>query len=71
MATDGNREGEAIARLIINLSENDEKPLKRLWINSLEKEEINAAIRGLNYLKEIKKSEDKVSEGINFCEIKD
>lgn len=40
IATDGDREGEAIARLIINLSGNNHKQLKRLWINSLEKEEI-------------------------------
>lgn len=36
IATDGDREGEAIARLIINLSGNNQKQLKRLWINSLE-----------------------------------
>ena len=48
IATDGDREGEAIARLIINLSNNSHKTLKRLWINSLEKEEIQ---KGLNNLK--------------------
>lgn len=48
IATDGDREGEAIARLIINLSKNSHKTLKRLWINSLEKEEIQ---KGLNNLK--------------------
>lgn len=47
IATDGDREGEAIARLIINLSGNDHKPLKRLWINSLEKEEIKKGFRNL------------------------
>lgn len=36
ITTDGDREGEAIARLIINLSGNNQKQLKRLWINSLE-----------------------------------
>ena len=47
IATDGDREGEAIARLIINLSGNNHKPLKRLWINSLEKEEIKKGFRHL------------------------
>ncbi|MDN6629896.1 MAG: toprim domain-containing protein [Staphylococcus equorum] len=47
IATDGDREGEAIARLIINLSGNDKKPLKRLWINSLEKDEIKKGFRQL------------------------
>ena len=47
IATDSDREGEAIARLIINLSGNDHKPLKRLWINSLEKEEIKKGFRNL------------------------
>lgn len=48
IATDGDREGEAIARLIINLSGNSHKEIKRLWINSLEKEEIQ---KGFNNLK--------------------
>ena len=47
IATDGDREGEAIARLIINLSGNNHKQLKRLWINSLEKEEIKNGFRHL------------------------
>ena len=47
IATDGDREGEAIARLIINLSGNSEKKLKRLWINSLEKEEIKKGFQNL------------------------
>lgn len=47
IATDGDREGEAIARLIINLSGNEKKPLKRLWINSLEKDEIKKGFRQL------------------------
>lgn len=47
IATDGDREGEAIARLIINLSGNDKKPLKRLWINSLEKDEIKKGFEHL------------------------
>ena len=49
IATDGDREGEAIARLIINLSGNNNKVLKRLWINSLEKEEIK---KGFLHLRE-------------------
>ena len=49
IATDSDREGEAIARLIIRLSGNDFKPQKRLWINSLEKDEI---ITGFKNLKE-------------------
>ncbi len=48
IATDGDREGEAIARLIINLSGNSHKKLKRLWINSLEQTEIR---KGFNNLK--------------------
>lgn len=55
IATDGDREGEAIARLIINLSGNSHKKLKRLWINSLEAEEIK---KGFNNLK---KGEDYYS----------
>ncbi|WP_227004443.1 type IA DNA topoisomerase [Jeotgalibaca porci] len=47
IATDGDREGEAIARLIINLSGNSQKQLKRLWINSLEKVEIKNGFRNL------------------------
>ena len=35
IATDLDREGEAIARFIINLSKNNHKNIKRLWINSL------------------------------------
>src|SRR5699024_9741717 len=40
IATDLDREGEAIARYIINLSGNNNKSIKRLWINSLESDEI-------------------------------
>lgn len=39
IATDSDREGEAIARLIINLSGNSHKIIQRLWINSLETSE--------------------------------
>lgn len=47
IATDLDREGEAIARLIINLSGNSHKKIKRLWINSLEKEEIKKGFMNL------------------------
>ena len=49
IATDIDREGEAIARLIIQLSGCSNKVIKRLWINSLEKEAIR---QGLTKLKE-------------------
>jgi len=52
IGTDSDREGEAIARLIIRLSDNQDKPIKRLWINSLEKDEIR------NGLKNLKNGED-------------
>lgn len=47
IATDTDREGEAIARLIIRLSGNSNKPTKRLWINSLEKDEIQKGFQNL------------------------
>jgi len=47
IATDSDREGEAIARLIIRLSGNDHKPQKRLWINSLEESEIQKGFQNL------------------------
>ncbi|MCQ4657037.1 DNA topoisomerase [Enterococcus faecium] len=47
MATDSDREGEAIARLIINLSGNSRKTIKRLWINSLETSEIKKGFQNL------------------------
>ena len=47
IATDSDREGEAIARLIINLSENNRKTIKRLWINSLETSEIKKGFQNL------------------------
>lgn len=55
IATDSDREGEAIARLIINLSGNSNKEIKRLWINSLEKDEIK------NGFKHLKNGEDYFS----------
>ena len=47
IATDSDREGEAIARLIINLSGNSRKTIKRLWINSLETSEIKTGFQNL------------------------
>lgn len=47
IATDSDREGEAIARLIINLSGNSRKTIKRLWINSLEISEIKKGFQNL------------------------
>ncbi|WP_408869165.1 DNA topoisomerase III [Brochothrix campestris] len=40
IATDSDREGENIARSIIEVSGNAQKPTQRLWINSLESDEI-------------------------------
>lgn len=48
VATDSDREGENIARSIIELSGGAQKPTKRLWINSLEEDEV---IRGFENLK--------------------
>lgn len=53
IATDIDREGEAIARLIINQAKANDKPIKRLWINSLEVDEIR---KGFNNLKEGKET---------------
>lgn len=49
IATDIDREGEAIARLIINQANASNKVIKRLWINSLEEDEIR---KGFNQLKD-------------------
>lgn len=49
IATDIDREGEAIARLIINQASASNKAIKRLWINSLEEDEIR---KGFNNLKD-------------------
>lgn len=49
IGTDIDREGELIARLVIHYLGVDHKPIKRLWINSLEKNEI---IKGFNSLKD-------------------
>ena len=48
VATDIDREGENIARSIINLAGGNKKPTKRLWINSLVKDQI---LKGFNNLK--------------------
>lgn len=47
IATDLDREGEAIARYMINHSNNQNKEIKRLWINSLEVEEIKTGFNNL------------------------
>lgn len=49
IATDSDREGENIARSIIRQAGCEHKPMKRLWINSLETEEIR---KGFQHLKE-------------------
>src|SRR5690625_5370337 len=48
VATDCDREGENIARSIITLAGASNKPTKRLWINSLEGDEIQKGFRHLN-----------------------
>ncbi|MYL43990.1 type IA DNA topoisomerase [Virgibacillus salexigens] len=47
IATDIDREGEAIARLILQESNASNKAIKRLWINSLEKDEIRKGMANL------------------------
>lgn len=49
IATDIDREGEAIGRLIIQLAGCSKKNIKRLWINSLEKDVIR---QGFQHLKD-------------------
>lgn len=49
VATDSDREGESIADLIIKQAGGDSKPRKRLWINSLEDDEI---VKGFKNLKD-------------------
>src|SRR5699024_8634892 len=48
VATDCDREGENIARSIITLAGASNKPTKRLWINSLEVDEIQKGFCHLN-----------------------
>lgn len=52
IATDPDREGEAIARYIINHTGNTHKPIKRLWVNSREAEEIQKGFKQLKDGKE-------------------
>lgn len=47
IATDADREGENIARSIIQMSGANKKSIKRLWINSLEVDEIQKGFRNL------------------------
>lgn len=47
VATDADREGENIARSIIRKAEADNKPTKRLWINSLEVDEVQKGFKNL------------------------
>ena len=47
VATDIDREGEAIARLIIQEAGCSSKPIQRLWINSLEVDEIKKGFQNL------------------------
>lgn len=49
IATDSDREGENIARSIINQAKANNKEIKRLWINSLESDEIQ---KGFSQLRE-------------------
>ncbi|GAK04502.1 DNA topoisomerase III [Geomicrobium sp. JCM 19037] len=49
IATDADREGENIARSIIEKARASHKPMQRLWINSLEKQEVQ---RGFTQLQE-------------------
>lgn len=47
IATDSDREGENIARSIINQAKASDKEIKRLWINSLESDEIQKGFSDL------------------------
>lgn len=47
IATDIDREGEAIARLIINMAGCSKKNIKRLWINSLEADSVRTGFKNL------------------------
>lgn len=59
IATDCDREGENIARSIIELAQCSDKKTKRLWINSLERDEIR---KGFSELKEGKDFYNKYIE---------
>lgn len=47
-ATDAGREGELIFRYILTLCNCEEKPIRRLWLNSLTPEAIQAAFKDLH-----------------------
>lgn len=53
IATDIDREGELIARLVMKQAGVQDKPVKRLWINSLETDEIR---KGFNQLRDGKET---------------
>ena len=63
VATDCDREGENIARSIISLAGAANKPTKRLWINSLEVDEIQKGFQklrnGNNYLSLYKEAQTR------------
>ena len=63
IATDCDREGENIARSIISLAGAADKPTKRLWINSLEVDEIQKGFQklrdGNNYLSLYKEAQTR------------
>jgi len=63
VATDCDREGENIARSIISLTGAANKPTKRLWINSLEVDEIQKGFQklrdGNNYLSLYKEAQTR------------
>lgn len=63
VATDCDREGENIARSIIQMAGTNHKPTKRLWINSLEVDEIKKGFQALkegeNYLSLYKEAQTR------------
>ncbi|WP_010529471.1 type IA DNA topoisomerase [Lentibacillus jeotgali] len=63
VATDCDREGENIARSIIKMAGADNKPTKRLWINSLEVDEIQKGFKqlrdGNNYVSLYKEAQTR------------
>ncbi|WP_200411785.1 type IA DNA topoisomerase [Virgibacillus salexigens] len=63
VATDCDREGENIARSIIKMAGASNKPTKRLWINSLEVDEIQSGLKqlkdGNNYISLYKEAQTR------------
>ncbi|ASK61353.1 DNA topoisomerase III [Virgibacillus phasianinus] len=63
VATDCDREGENIARLILKLAGVSYKPTKRLWINSLEVDEVQKGMKqlkdGQNYISLYKEAQTR------------